>query len=87
MARYLRTDTNKYPATLGVQIRNDIPEYARQKVFQDLILSYRVVIGPEPEQIHKLEKPTAIGMLEDAIRTGQPLPMKVMQSGRLTKEI
>lgn len=70
-----------------VRIRNDVPEDKRQGMVQELILLYRQILGPEPELIHKIEKATAIGMLENAIRTKELLSLPADQNGGLSRRI
>lgn len=57
------------PGAIGLEVRSDIPEALCGRVLHRLVQMYRAMFGEEPEGIHKLAVPEAIGLLELSIRT------------------
>ena len=53
--------------------RDDIPAHLVLEVYSIAVRGYRMLFWDEPEWIHRIEKATAIGMLERAIRDREPL--------------
>lgn len=63
----LRLDRREHSDLL--EIRSDIAEHLREKVYFFLLQEYRRILGEESPMLRSIDKPTAIGLLERALRT------------------
>ncbi len=63
----LHLDTREHSDML--EIRSDIAEHHRENVYFFLLQEYRRILGEESTLLRSIDKPTAIGLLERALRT------------------